>query len=184
VQRDGKDGWHLDRELDRRPADKPWGEQLVPTPCGPNAISQQVYSSSMIACGGSAQVDQCSAAPLCNLTGGWHLCTATEFRARSGTITATSSAAWIASCARNNGKDYTNPTDSICASCSTATDRAYTVATWDCQTGQTGFTSNLRQLGMISSGLCHRAGSNLAANEAYWTTYGAGSYQLTSLCCK
>jgi hypothetical protein len=37
---------------------------------------------------------------------------------------------------------------------------------------------------MISSGLCHRAGSNLAANEAYWTTYGAGSYQLTSLCCK
>ena len=166
---------------DKKPADKAGQIEATTPPCASGVSPGQMYSPTMIVCNSSQTVDQCNAHLLCNEPA-WHLCKASEFKARNGTTTPAQDSGWIASCSRVNSKDQA-PSEDICPACNPMTQPGLTTSTWDCS-GADPINSDLRHLGVINCGVCRRVGINNSSNGAFWQAYGSGSNQLAAICCR
>ncbi len=161
--------------------DAPLSDGPVQPPCASGATKGQTYAANMVVCGGSAQVNQCSAAPLCNTAGGWSMCTASQFLARGGKTTVTVKRAWLAACIRNNSTP-TAPTNAICSSCMGTNLSAGGVG-WRC-TGSKSDTKSNAYIGVASFFECRRVGVNTTAVEGDWHPFASAGVVDSAVCCR
>jgi hypothetical protein len=154
--------------------ESPW----QPTACasGPPTFS---YAADMVICSDPTGVDQCSAQSLCNMAAGWHLCTATEFRARGGKKTPAQSPAWIAGCIRAGGAPHA-PVDAVCLCTAAAAPLA--AVHYSCDTSLFG-ESPEAHVGLVSYGLCFSVGTLSPTTEAYWVSSPSHSARGAAVCC-
>lgn len=137
----------------------------------------------IIACEGAAEsIDQCDAVAACG--DGWHMCTATEFRAQyestepPGVLDANF---WIASCIRDGGGPQ-SPSDEICSDCTgTATGPEADVA-FSC-VNSISIVTESSYVGVRAAGSCQFAGNGNPGNDAYWSASPASTLQAGAFCC-
>jgi hypothetical protein len=170
--------------------DAPWPPDIGPVspdPCAAGIQKGGKWSPGpMQACLAPGPIDQCGAEDLCNLAGGWHLCTASEYLARGGTASGAAEKAWLASCVRSDGQTPTAPSDSRCAVCdvSGSTSNSAEVGWW-CTTGQAQYTLPHNHVGVRTNSGCLRVGLNDPAHEAHWAPLSSGAWAVATAaaCC-
>jgi hypothetical protein len=187
---DGRRGGDMRSDL-ARPPDVPkpdWPKpdtakpDSVPPPCALGPTSYLSLSGLLAACETANAVGQCQAGTLC--AAGWHLCTATEYKAvfpAASLVPLSAADAWIASCVRQGA--VTAPTNAVCGSpCYDASSTQVTIA-WDCK-GATPVSSTAAAIGVKSATTCARVGGNTPVCEGMWAPHPAGQLLVRSLCCR
>jgi hypothetical protein len=184
--------------IDQLIADKGVDQALLPDLGPPDAIGSDLpgpacsalaqpaasvpqWSGKMVVCDALAGTDQCNAGTLCNTAAGWHLCTASEYRALGGTVAGGPTAAWLQACIRDSGGPHA-PMDLLCA-CVAAVDTMEEVA-WYCTTGNPMLTTDMLHIGVTTSdSSCRRLGANDPQTEAFWVHRKANSTVHSAVCC-
>lgn len=151
--------------------------------CATGSTATLVYGPTMVLCTSTnLGANQCAAElTFCNQSGGWRLCTASEYRARGGTTKPSTVAAWIKSCIRHGSPIA--PTDGLCSSCSEAAAPAAD-DTFPCG-GTLGVItgSSHQHVGVRTAPSCHRVGLNDATQEALWQGTEAFVEGFGAVCC-
>jgi hypothetical protein len=143
------------------------------------------FSPTMVVCQHPSLVTQCQAPAVCNVAGGWHLCTATEYRARGGVTTPHSyDNGWIASCIRTSGTVHA-PTNAICpGSCQGGFTWPPKTIGWTCGSGTADKVHTDPTIGVCMRSECRRLGANSASNNAYWTFALTNETHYLAVCCR
>lgn len=155
--------------------------------CASKATQASLYpGGTMAVCSltsGPASLNQCQAEALCNTSGGWHLCTASEYQSRGGTASQWPAIqAWIKGCIRTNDKLFA-PTDQLCEpTCGVITGKQIQTA-WDCVTGIASFNYANENIGLSKANICWRVGINDPSTEARWSPLAASVPLDSALCC-
>lgn len=123
---------------------------------------------------------QCQAATVCNVAGGWDLCTATQYLKRGGATSSKNYVLWLKACVRETTL-LTSPQNNPCGKCSSEP-TVIVAATWLC-TGAASLQSGKRYLGVVTNKACRRVGQNLPTNGAMWTIKESSTSLLGALCC-
>lgn len=189
------------------PADAPAGESVPATeggppleqglwpletgpviPCAPGIQTGKTWTPGpMQLCLASGPVNQCDAEALCNVAGGWHLCTASEYLARGGQTSGSGSTyGWLASCVRSNGAAAKAPSDSACAVCDSEGSVSNSAEVgWECTTGAVQYNMPHYNIGVRTNYGCKRVGKNETATEGYWAPLvsGSGAVATAAVCC-
>jgi hypothetical protein len=139
-----------------------------------------VYAPNMVTCySGPVCNTHCTAETACNVAGGWHLCTVTEFLARGGKTTPNTRAAWIAGLMSKNSI----PNNGISSNCNN--NSSIEPDGWACDGSGTVESTSSTKTDAVSAGWwCVRLGKDVPEAAAHWESQGAGSYGCYSLCCK
>lgn len=157
------------------PTGPPCSGQAQPVP-----VAQ--WSGKMVLCdavsGGS---EQCGIDSLCNTSAGWHLCTATEYKAHGGTKSGAPKAAWLHACIRDGSTPH-SPLDKLCK-CLSDLDTVDTQISWNCVTGGGWKSTNAFHIGLVAQSKCQRVGENLPATEAFWEYRKADAVVHAAVCC-
>lgn len=137
----------------------------------------------IVACTGPADaVNQCDAQALCGA--GWHMCTATEYRAQYAAMEPPAvdmSNLWLASCVRD-GADPQAPSDGVCSECtSTATGGDVNLA-FSC-VNAVRISSESLYVGVRAGAACTFVGTEEAGNDAYWSVELASTQLGGAFCC-
>ncbi len=140
------------------------------------------YAAEMVICDLAAKTPQCEAAKACNAAAGWRLCTATEFLDRGGRDKPTAAVAWLGSCIRSGGAPHA-PTDSICGPCQAAGIATVDLA-WPCPPINGSAYGNGDHVGVGSSNMCLRIGTNDAAWEGFWEPGRLNQPRTAAVCCR
>lgn len=164
---------------------KPWPDLVPPppdsgpsSPCAQGSVAK-AYQNNMVICDTLSSYDQCGASQICNVAGGWTLCTASQFRSRGGASQSAPTMAWLASCIRD-GASPMSPTNAVC-SCSGTTGSSADIA-WTC-TGVLWRSMTQLHVGVCTTSDCRRIGLNDAANEAIWRQRRSDSALSAVVCC-
>jgi hypothetical protein len=156
------------------------------SPCSLASTVKVKGVSGNVACCTGPVVSQCGAASMCNISAGWHLCTASEYLARYPVVGLPPGSAFLnarlAGCIRSGSAPY-SPTDGVCA-CSGGTSTALE-ASWLCSgASYSGSGNSASFMGVKTSGTCHRVGVNSSSTQGYWTWDEATATLPDALCCK
>ena len=129
-------------------------------------------------------MNQCQAEKLCNASAGWHLCTASEYRARGGQLgNRVINGAWIAACIRS-GNAIHAPSNKICACLSGSNQKKEEVA-WFCSSSfPLMMQSDSLYLGVSTSTSCMYIGAKTALGGGYWTVNRPVGLSDRALCCR
>jgi len=140
------------------------------------------WDSTMVVCKGSV-ADQCAAETLCNT--GWHLCTASEYRAQGGRAEGTSSSLlyWIGGCIRSGGQPYA-PRDGLCSSTCISKPAPATYLGFFCSDGKGTWLWGVGVVGLTTTSTCLRAGVNDVNAEAYWRPSDVTRDGDGAVCCR
>jgi hypothetical protein len=144
--------------------------------------SVSTSASNVVVClaGSGQSMDQCTAATtVC--ASGWHMCTASEYRAVAAGAAITAQQVWIAGCIRDGAAPFA-PTDAVCSQCVNTTGSEASAA-WNCSNGF-AFKSRSLHLGLYAHTSCAAAGTNATSSRAYWRFDDASSNRQGALCCK
>jgi hypothetical protein len=161
--------------------------QAATQACAASATQAALYpAGTMAVCTlktGTATLNQCQAETLCNTNWGWHLCTASEYKARGGTASQWPSVqAWIKGCIRTKDKLFA-PTDQICEpTCGVMTGKQMPTA-WDCTNGIASFNYANENLGLSKASICWRVGIDDPSTGACWSPLAASVPLDSALCC-
>lgn len=155
-------------------------DSVSPGPCA-QGTEEVLVADQVVGCvTAQSEINQCAAVAYCGA--GWHLCTASEYKARYGSSDpGLSEALWLAACVRD-GSTPSAPTDQVCASCSGSQGSDVEVG-WGCGIQITVTTDELN-VGVRTSSACGIVGVDDAANQAYWQPWRASATLAGALCCK
>ncbi|MCB9557379.1 MAG: hypothetical protein H6707_14830 [Deltaproteobacteria bacterium] len=155
----------------------------APLPCSAKAAALLPPLNNIAFCRSNATVSvtQCDAEALCNVAGGWRLCTASEYRAAytQQPPPSLSYGAWIAGCVRSSGV-VSAPVDAICNCAATA--GANVSYGWSCDNLDV-VGSIFLEVGLYSHQRCYRAGQSTDTG-AYWKPIIAAASLLEAVCCR
>lgn len=153
--------------------------------CSTAATISQQLGAKMVLCraSGLRSYSQCDASRSC--APGWHLCTASEYRAAfgAGSPFTAGAPAWLAGCVREGQAKPTSPLDRACTSCTKTTNVPQAVVQWDCA-GSAAPASSAPYIGLTTYLTCNRAGENIANNAAYWRTARSDQTSSYAVCCR
>ncbi len=170
--------------VDHRPADQAKLDWLADA-CAASAgtMSMPGWASSMRGCVTAPDTyDQCSAEQLCRTSAGWHLCSATEYKARGGLTTSTSGVVlWLGGCSVRLASSMQPLADGSCT-CAAVLDPVPASANFSCN-GTTGAANYLLSLGASTNGSCHSI-TGLPADQAYWLGIAPTTKLGGAMCCK
>lgn len=152
---------------------------VPPAPCSSKAAAKGGYALNMVVCIGTTALNQCAAKSLCNLSGGWKLCSANQFVARGGAATYVSPPAWVGSCIRSAGVPHV-PSQGPCACINNGATTIYIA--WPCGSGPAGNTSS-SEVGVRTSGSCRSLGIKGSVN-ANWRNWGSTKTIAAAVCCR
>ena len=169
------------------------GDVLPPTgPCAAAAypMTSPWPATTMRLCGTATTVTQCTAETLCNTAEGWHLCSPLEYQARGGGNKgpgASYHVAWLKGCVRDSSTGPTPyaPINKVCSTaCPIGVTSANLATSWPCSGGGSGNLTIAQNLGLLTSGLCKRAGVDTAAAEGYWAPVSDSYKAHEAVCCQ
>lgn len=180
---DGNGPW------DAKPPDSWWvvdGPAALGCAASAVAISRPEWPADMVLCHQQgAAVDQCSAAQLCNVADGWHLCRAvSEYAARnSGLGPPHFITAWIAGCIRRAGVLFA-PEDGLCVDPCTVNFGVLASFNWYCDTGIAVSPYSAEEIALATHSYCMRVGVDNQRTEGPWMGYHVTRAFDSAVCCR
>lgn len=151
--------------------------------CAPGYTGHEEVAGAVVACEGAADsLNQCDAAAACGP--GWHMCTATEYRANFEAVEPAAVADatyWIASCIREGGAP-TAPSDTACTDCTGTQVGGSVEVSFSCINAISLETDQL-VVGLRAGSACTFAGVDAAGNDAFWNAQPASTLQAGAFCC-
>ncbi len=153
--------------------------------CAPGATLHEGVDSDIVACeAATAQsLNQCQASALCGQ--GWHMCTATEYRAKYETVfhpETENATYWLAGCVRD-GAAPTSPANNVCADCTGTQTGGTEDVGFSCVNAIT-LTADSLYVGVRAGSACSFVGLNQAGNDAFWSVLPAASAEDGAFCCR
>lgn len=138
---------------------------------------------SIVACAGPDEsLNQCDSADACAT--GWHVCTASEYRARYEAVepaAASTGTFWLAGCVRD-GAAPTSPSDQVCSDCTGVPTGSDEDVAFSCINSIRASSESLH-VGVRAGSACVFVGTDDAGNDAYWNATPAASTLNGAFCC-